>query len=222
MIKNTGYKQLLMDWDGCLVDTLPYWHGAMKYAIGYFNIEASDSTIRDGFQSWQVFVDLGVPCMDVFQEKVYEYMNANLKNVKFNEGVIDTLISLKEQNIQLAVVTSTEREKVIAVLENHNMLNFFDCIVGRNDVVLHKPHPECIHRAIEILEGDISTSMIIGDSEVDIKAGKNAGITSILYSSQHNQQYHNYDSEIQTKPDNIIENFAEIKSTTSIYEKASE
>jgi HAD superfamily hydrolase (TIGR01662 family) len=204
------FKYLLFDWDGCLVDTLPFWFEGMKKGLEYFNIETSDDIIKKGFQGWNIFSDLGVSSMKIFTEQVYNYVNRNLCNVEFYEGVIDTLKLLKQKGIKLAIVTSTEKEKVNAVLERYSMTNFFDCIIGRNDVKKQKPDTESILKAIEILKGEKSLTAIIGDSEVDVKAGQNAGISTIWFSSKRNQIYHNYVDEIKPKPNFIINDFREI------------
>ena len=204
------FKYLLFDWDGCLVDTLPIWFKGMKEGLSYFNIKTSDNVIKKGFQGWDIFSDLGVSSMEIFTNKVYDYVNRNLYKVKFNEGVIDTLTLLRQEKIKLAIVTSTEKEKVYSVLERFCMTDFFECIIARDDVKKQKPNTEAIFKAIKILDGNKSQTAIIGDSEVDIKAGQNAEISTIWFTSKSNKIYHNYIYEIEPNPDFVIDDFRDI------------
>jgi len=204
------FKYFLFDWDGCLVDTLPIWFDGMRKGLSYFNIEAPDNTIKKGFQGWDIFSKLGVSDMDIFTKKVYKYVNNNLCNVKFNEGVIDTLIQLKEKGIKSAIVTTTEKSKVYPVLERLNMIDFFDCIIDRNDVEKLKPDCEAIDKALKVLNGDRNLTVIVGDSEVDIKAGQNAGISTIWVSSEANKKYHIHIDKREFRPDFTINSFHEL------------
>ncbi len=207
---NKKYQYILFDWDGCLVDTLPIWFQGMKEGLKYFNISASDDIVKRGFQGWDIFTEIGVSSMEVFTSKVYDCVNRNLYNVNFNDGVLDTLSLLKQQGVKLAIVTSTEREKVNTVLERYSMTNIFECIVGRNDVKKHKPDAEGVNKALDIMNGDKCNTIIIGDSEVDIKAGQNAGITTIWFSSESNRKYHSYMADINPAPDFVVSNFSDI------------
>lgn len=205
------FKYFLFDWDGCLVDTLPIWEGGMKAGLAHFNIEVPDSVIKKGFQGWDVFSKLGVSDMDIFTSQVYRYVNNNLCNVRFNKGVIETLMLLKGKGIKSAIVTTTEKTKVNPVLERFNMIDFFDSIIGRNDVKKLKPDCEAIDKALKIIKGDRNLTAIVGDSEVDIKAGENAGIFTIWFSPKTNKDYHIHIDKQKFKPDFTISYFHELQ-----------
>jgi HAD superfamily hydrolase (TIGR01549 family) len=205
------FKYFLFDWDGCLVNTLPIWFNGMREGLSYFNIDAPDNTIKKGFQGWDIFSKLGVYDMDIFTNKVYKYVENNLCNVRFNEGVIETLIQLNKREIKSAIVTSTEKEKVYSVLERLNSIDLFDCVIGRNDVKKQKPDCEAIDKALKTINGDKFLSAIVGDSEVDVKSGQNAGISTIWISSNDNKDYHIHINERELKPNYTITSFHELQ-----------
>lgn len=209
--RDLKFNCFLFDWDGCLVDTLPIWFEGMHKGLAHFNIKAPEDMIKKGFQGWDIFTQLGVSDMGVFTKQVYRYINDNLCNVKFNEGVISTLIQLKEKGIKSAVVTTTEREKVFSVLDRLNMMDAFDCVIGRNDVKKLKPDREAIDRALALIEGDKTSTAIVGDSEVDILAGQNAGISTIWFSSAENKNFHPHINAQKLNPDFTINRFHELQ-----------
>lgn len=208
---NLKFKSFLFDWDGCLVNTLPIWFEGMRKGLAYFNINVSDDKIKKGFQGWDFFSHLGVSDMNIFQSQVYNYVNDNLCNVKFNESVISTLIQLREEQIKAAIVTTTEREKVFSVLERLNMIDAFDYVIGRNDVKKLKPNSEALDKAMIQIGSDKTSTAIVGDSEVDILAGKNAGISTIWLSTTENKNYHIHINEQGLNPDYTINSFQELR-----------
>lgn len=204
------FKYFLFDWDGCLANTLPVWFGGMREALAYFNINVPDSTIKKGFQGWDIFPELGVPDMDIFTREVYKYVNNNLGSVNFNEGVLEILMQLKEKNIRCAIVTTTERDKVQPVLKKLELADYFDCIVDRNDVEKLKPHHEAIDKAMDFIQGDKKLTVMVGDSDVDMMAGKNAGVSTIWFSPNRNKDYHVHINTKGFNPDFTIDHFKEL------------
>ena len=66
--------------------------------------------------------------MNIFTSHVYKYVTNNLCNVRFNEGAIGTLMQLKEKRIKSAIA----KTKIYSVLERLNMIDSFDCVIGKN------------------------------------------------------------------------------------------
>ncbi len=143
------YKYFLFDWDGCLADTLPIWFNAMKEALSSFDIKAHDKIIKKGFQSWDIFSELGVQDMALFTKKVYEHVEDQLHTVDWNEGVFDLLIEMKKKNIRTAIVSSAEKSKIIPVLKRLNGEDLFDSVIGRREV-----------------ENTLGRARVVGSSEI--------------------------------------------------------
>ena len=211
LMKNCDYRYFLFDWDGCLVDSLKIWYEAMKNGLLYFDIETSEMDIKKGFQSWDIFPELGVTDMSMFTKKVYEHISNSLININFNDGVRLLLKQIKKNNLKSAIVTSTERTKVIPVLERLQAMSFFECIIGRDDVTNLKPDPEPVEKALDIIDGDRTKSVMIGDSIADIEAGKKAGIATVWFSSPYNQQYHLIPGSSAFQPDFTISHMSDLE-----------
>ncbi len=205
------YKYFLFDWDGCLADTLNIWFQAIKKSLSRFKIETTDDIIKQGFQSWDVFPQLGIEDMELFTQRVYEYVNDNLISIELNEGVTEILTQLKNRNFKTAIVSSAEKSKIIPVVKRLRILDLFDCIIGRDDVKMLKPDSEPIIKAIKNLNGNKEDTVMIGDSIVDIEAGKNADVSTIWFSSKSNQNFHIHINDDQMNPDIKIRHFSELK-----------
>ena len=75
--------------------------------------------------------------------------------------------------------------------------DFFEYVAGSNTFDYCKPDPRHLTSVIEILNGEISKCIMIGDSETDANAGKNAGIPVILLEDGYTEKktteiYHNH------------------------------
>lgn len=88
-------------------------------------------------------------------------------------GLHELLDMLREQNIKLGVCSS-RAQTLKPSLEHVQALRYFDAVLDANDVVQHKPHPEGVLRVLALLGVPAGNSVMIGDTTVDIGAGKSA------------------------------------------------
>jgi phosphoglycolate phosphatase-like HAD superfamily hydrolase len=51
--------------------------------------------------------------------------------------------------------------------------------VGREDVTRRKPHPEVVLRCLDELELEPGEAVYVGDSQIDIEAGRAAGLRTV-------------------------------------------
>ena len=205
------FEYFLFDWDGCLVDTLPIWLEGMKEGLSVFNIDAPYEYIKRGFHGWDVFRDLGLTDMELFAEQVNQYLHTHIADIKFNDGVPSLLKELRVNDLKAAIVSSAEEPRVLPVLRRLEAIDFFECVVTRDDVARLKPDPEPVEKAIRGLSGQKEKTVIIGDSFVDVESGKNAGISTVWFSSQANQDYHLNIRASDLNPDLTISHMSEIE-----------
>lgn len=95
------------------------------------------------------------------------------------ESVPQTLDYLKRERLKLGIVSTKFRYRIEAVLRRERSYDYFDVIVGGEDVVKHKPDPECIEKAIDkMCIGQLNT-VYVGDSVVDAETAKRAGVAFV-------------------------------------------
>ncbi|MEW6125766.1 MAG: HAD-IA family hydrolase [Acidobacteriota bacterium] len=100
------------------------------------------------------------------------YKNQMFISTALYPRVKETLAHFKEK--RKAIVTSKESQFVTPLLKHLGIAADFDCIVGGDSVSARKPDPAPVLEAVKLLGGTIEQSVMIGDSESDILAGRNA------------------------------------------------
>lgn len=101
------------------------------------------------------------------------YMNVN--TFLFPETV-PTLTTLKEKGAKIGVISTKFRYRLKAVLDLHFPTDFFDIIIGGEDVKVMKPDPQGIQMALTKLKRNRKETLYIGDSIVDAETARNAKV----------------------------------------------
>ena len=205
---------ILFDLDGTLVDTAPDLMRAHNHVMNRFGYPTkSTEEIRKlvgqgagamlGRSIWgQAKKEFGkVRDEKTKKEMVKEFVDFYGKNI-VNEstlikGVKEFLIWSKQKNISMAVCTNKQEHLAIDLLKKIGIYNFFEYVAGHNTIDYCKPDPRHLTSVIEILDGDIKKSLMIGDSETDANAAKAAGIPIILLEDGYTEKditeiYHNH------------------------------
>ena len=104
------------------------------------------------------------------------YMN---KNTFFFPETIATLTELKKQGVRIGIISTKYRHMIVSYLKESQAEEWFDLIIGGEDVSRHKPHPEGLLLAIKQLEAIPSQTLYIGDSTVDAETAAAANIDFI-------------------------------------------
>jgi len=95
-----------------------------------------------------------------------------------HRGVRRVLDDLESRGVPMAVVSSRRREPLEWGLRASEMRPYFDIVIGLEDVLSPKPHPEGLLVAARRMGVVPSRSVYVGDSEVDVEAGHRAGMTA--------------------------------------------
>ena len=188
---------ILFDLDGTLIDTAPDLMGAHNHVMKKFGYPTkSTDEIRNlvgkgagamiGRSIWgQAKKEFGkVNDESVKKEMVKEFLDFYGKNILHEStlinGVEEFLTWSKKEKISMAVCTNKPEHLAIDLLKKININDYFEYVAGSNTFSYCKPDPRHLTSVIEILDGDIKKTLMIGDSETDAEAAKNAGIPMIL------------------------------------------
>lgn len=176
---NEQITTILFDLDGTLLDTnelivTSYLHTFEQFFPGRFKRE-------------DVMPFLGPPLYDAFksvdpdkaEEMVKIYRDFNMEKhdllVREFEGVFETIRTLHENDMKMAIVSTKIRKTVVKGLKLTGLDQFFDVIITLDDVEKAKPDPEPLLKALGALESEPREAIMIGDNYHDILGGKNAG-----------------------------------------------
>ncbi len=205
---------ILFDLDGTLVDTAPDLMRAHNHVMKKFGYPTkSTEEIRNlvgqgagamlGRSIWgQAKKEFGkVEDEKIKKEMIKDFKDFYGKNI-VNEstlinGVKDFLIWSKRNKISMAVCTNKTDYLAVDLLKKIGIYDFFEYVAGHNTFDYCKPDPRHLTSVIEILDGDIKKSLMIGDSETDANAAKSAGIPVILMEDGYTEKniteiYHNH------------------------------
>ncbi len=79
----------------------------------------------------------------------------------------------------LGIVTTKTGLYSKELMEHFGLMRYFGCLIGREDVINPKPHPEPIFKAMHKLTAHPEHTWMIGDTCLDMEAANAAGIASI-------------------------------------------
>ena len=199
---------VLFDLDGTLVDTAPdliraHNHVMKKFGYPTKSINELKNAVGKGAKA---IMAKGNGKWEWFDEKIKnemtdEFLSFYKKNILHEStlinGVKEFLKWCKNQNISMAVCTNKTEHLAIDLLKKIEIYDFFEYVSGHNTFEYCKPDPRHLLRTIEMLNGDKDKSIMIGDSETDANAAKEAEIPMILlkygYTEKRSEEiYHNH------------------------------
>lgn len=178
---------ILFDLDGTLIDSTDAILESFEVAFKCFKYKVPNNDL--------IKAEIGYPLEDMFKSLeannddianlVLEYKNhyreINREKTYLLNGAKEAIIKASEF-ATLGVVTTKTAHFSILLLENMDIMQYFDTLIGREDVVNPKPHPEPIYTALKRLNIDSDNRdniWMIGDTIMDIISAKEAGIKSI-------------------------------------------
>jgi phosphoglycolate phosphatase len=95
------------------------------------------------------------------------------------DGVIELIKGLRKNGIKTAVV-SNKADYGVQELCKKYFDGLFDYAVGEREGINRKPSPDAVFEVLSYLDVEKDEAVYVGDSEVDIKTAKNAGMESII------------------------------------------
>ena len=205
---------VLFDLDGTLVDTAPDLMRAHNHVMKKFGYPTkSTEEIRNlvgkgagaliGRSIWgqakkEFHSVLDLKIKDEMSKEFVNYYGKNIINEStLIKGVKEFLIWCKEQNISMAVCTNKQEHLSNDLLKKIGIYDFFEYVAGSDTFDYCKPDPRHLTSVVEILDGDVNKTIMIGDSETDANAAKAAEIPVILLENGYTEKntteiYHNH------------------------------
>tara|TARA_B100001250_G_scaffold86548_1_gene71590 strand:- start:29 stop:718 length:690 start_codon:yes stop_codon:yes gene_type:complete len=220
---------ILFDLDGTLIDTAPDLMNAHNHVMNKYGYETKTTEdIRQlvgkgaasliGRSVWgQAKKEFSkVIDQDIKKEMVKEFIEYYGKNIAVESkpvnGVLEFLNWAKKNNISMGVCTNKQEYLSVNLLKQLKIYDYFEYIAGSDTFDYCKPDPRHLTNVIEIMQGDIKKSLMIGDSETDAESARAAGIPFILLEDGYTEKkvseiYHDY----------LVKDFVNIEEIISKY-----
>ena len=220
---------ILFDLDGTLIDTAPdlmnaHNHVMKKYGYETKTTEDIRQLVGQGAASligrsvWgQAKKEFSqINNQEIKREMVKEFVDYYGKNIsvesKLVKGVLEFLNWAKKSNISMGVCTNKQEYLSVKLLKEIKIYDYFEFIAGSDTFDFCKPDPRHLINVIDIMQGDVKKSLMIGDSETDAESAKAAGIPFILLEDGYTEKkvseiYHDY----------LVKDFVNIEQIISKY-----
>jgi phosphoglycolate phosphatase len=102
-------------------------------------------------------------------------------------GAAESLRTLHDANLRIAVVTNKQHRFAAALLERLGLSSWVDVVIGGDTCARRKPDPQPLLFACESLHLPPSESLMVGDSVNDVQAARAAGIPIVCVTYGYNE-----------------------------------
>ena len=206
-------RNIIFDVDGTLLDSKRDIAGAQLWVLRQFSI--------DRYRPEDLYPYIGKTLQETFSHLLPEslhhriseaaalyreyYRPRALDTTTLFPNVETTLAKLQNSGISLAVATTKSSETAGKMLKHFTIDRYFLQIQG-TDATPYKPDPFIIKKILSDQHWERTETLMVGDTDNDIKTGKNAGIYTcgVTYGSMTRLQLEN------TSPDYMVENIQEL------------
>jgi pyrophosphatase PpaX len=205
-----GITTILFDIDGTVLDTSEFILQATEYALSSLGYPVPDRSVikkEVGIPFPQYYIDLcgSDEHIDKLIEKHREFQYSNYNLSKLFPNALSTLTYLKKKGYKLGAVTTRSNKTSHQTLVNAGIFDLFDIVISFEDAKKLKPNPDPLLKALENMNETPEKAVMIGDSHLDIEAGKNAGTKTIRAAyGFHKDNLHN------PEPDFIVEDIGDL------------
>lgn len=175
---------IIFDWDGTLMDSIGLIVESMHIAGEAHGFRTTDQAVKDIIGlSLMHGIEILYPQASntqklAIQQSYAEYYIPNSHRTPFFTPIENMLLTLKQQDKQLAVATGKKRKGLDRVLEASASHHYFT-ITRCADESGSKPDPQMLRDILDYTKQPISQAVFIGDSIYDIQMANRLGMTSI-------------------------------------------
>ena len=187
------FDLIMFDLDGTLIETAPEIADAVNDTLHHFNLPAvTQQQVNDwiGHGTRELLVQAladrtgtkadrvrngellrtVLPVYDNFYEQRCGTRSHLYPHVR------ETLATLREQGVKLAVVTNKEGRYTQVVLDVHQLTPLFDAVVSGDTFEAKKPNPVGVANCLSQFGVRADRALFVGDSSIDAATARNAGL----------------------------------------------
>ena len=192
-------KLIIFDLDGVLVDAKNIHYKTLNEALGSkYEISWEEHLNKyDGLKTNEklklLTISKGLPLSsynDIWLKK-QQLTIEELKKIKPNSVLKNTIKELVKENYKLAVCSNSIRKTILTVLSKLDIIEYFDYIVSNEDVNNSKPHPEMYWKTISYFGFLPKETLIVEDSPFGLLAANRSNSNVMRVISPNDVTYFN-------------------------------
>ena len=189
LLINKQNKAVIFDMDGVIFDSeQAVYNGwkelSQKYGFENLDIPYMKCIGVNGASSRRIFLDYYGEDFPYDKYKDEQSKNYHEKydggRLPLKKGVRELLQNLKTNNYKVAIASSTRTALVVRQIEEADLAQYFDVIVGGDMVSRSKPEPDIFLRACDELGCEPGEAYVIEDSYNGIRAAFAAGMHPVM------------------------------------------
>lgn len=214
----SAFDLLLFDLDGTLVDSAPDIAAAVDETLqarGWptAGVERVRSWVGNGSRklierallfatnrSDEALLDA------VHNAFLVHYARHNGPETRIFPGVLEFLVHCQHIGKKMACITNKPEHLANALLKHLDMEKYFSIVIGGDTFPQRKPDPSALLYCCETLNTPIDRTLMIGDSETDVKSARNAEMNVLCVSYGYNHG----GAIAATNPDWLLDDLREL------------
>jgi pyrophosphatase PpaX len=177
-----GFEPVVFDLDGTVVDTVELIVESFRHA--------TRAVLREELPDEVILAGVGQPLMKQMARlsarharELYDtYREYNHRRhdelIRGYEGIAEALDALRAAGRRLGIVTSKSADTTQMAFRAVGLREHFEVVVTASDTSEHKPSPAPLLLCLERFGATAAGSLYVGDSPVDIEAGRAAGMAT--------------------------------------------
>lgn len=208
------YELIIFDLDGTIADTCQDITVALNHClqledISLFSVDEVKKMVGEGVRRLieKALEHKKVPFSeDLVSRLVNCFINYYSEHIAdFTKLYPDVKETMERLNKFKKVIISNKTEYLtIKTLEKFKLMHYFDFIAGSDTFPEKKPSPLPILKVIEKFSVSKDKTLVVGDSNIDIEAGKAAGVKTIAVTYGYRNR------ELLNSADFIIDRFSDL------------
>ncbi|MEN8929014.1 MAG: hexitol phosphatase HxpB [Flavobacteriales bacterium] len=207
-------EAIIFDMDGVLIDSEPLWKKAIinvmkRYGFD-FSIEMCNRTkgmrVDEVIRYWKTELQADFDTNKLAKEIVEEVIFLIKQEGKPMLGLSELLEKAKNNNLKIALASSSPSLIINVVLKKLNITEYFDIVQSAEKEEYGKPHPGVFITTATKLEIEPVNCLVIEDSLHGVIAGKAAKMKVIAMPEKKEKKLNQF-----AIADQIVNNLLEIK-----------
>jgi HAD superfamily hydrolase (TIGR01549 family) len=207
-------KHICFDLDGTLIKSDKTIYRSTLKALEYLNINGRIDQKKFNQMIGMHFVDIfevmeiDVPDFDefigIYKSHYFDFIDESV----LYPNIEETLSLIRDKmDIKISLLTTKGQDQAEKIINYFYLNKYFDFIMGRKEGIAHKPSAEPLLIICNELNVNSANTMMVGDTEIDISCGKNAGAVTCAVS----YGYRSEDTLLNHKPNFIFNSVIELK-----------
>ena len=177
---------IVFDVDGTLTDSIEAYYETFRESCARIGIQVTRKDVLepmvDGSKIWDRAIPHDLPdrqekiqqCIQIIGQVFLEV----IRRTQPFQGIEEVLLSLRQNGLTLGILTSSWKPALLP-LEKNGLIACFAAVISREDGYAAKPAPDGVLACLNLMNVDPAHALTVGDSPLDIRAGKEAGALTI-------------------------------------------